>query len=221
MCCVAGRRTRDGSDSRRAGRGPARRRDGLHRRMARPHRRGLAAARRFDGAGDRQRPHGCDDGMGSAAFVRRLQRADVDAEVVPAAGLAAAVLASDVVVVEALAAAETDLLAVAGSRAARIGGVLLRGSGVGRRRSRAMPAPGVVRGDGASAGRSARPVGRAGGNAADRAQPMGCRSAAEWCRPSMRHWQPNARCRTSCSAPVPCDAPGTVASWPASVRRSR
>jgi hypothetical protein len=58
-----------------------------------------------------------DDGMGSAAFVRRLQRADVEAEVVPAAGLAAAVLASDVVVVEALAAADSDLLAVAGSRA--------------------------------------------------------------------------------------------------------
>jgi hypothetical protein len=58
-----------------------------------------------------------DDGMSSAAFVRRLQRAEVDAEIVPAAGLAAAVLASDVVVVEALAACETDLLADAGSRA--------------------------------------------------------------------------------------------------------
>ena len=58
-----------------------------------------------------------DDGMGSAAFVRRLQRADVDAELVPAAGLSAAVLASDVVVVEAMAACETELLATAGSRA--------------------------------------------------------------------------------------------------------
>jgi hypothetical protein len=58
-----------------------------------------------------------DDGMGSAAFVRRLQRADVDAEIVPAAGLAAAVLVSDLVVVEALAANETDMLAVTGSRA--------------------------------------------------------------------------------------------------------
>ena len=58
-----------------------------------------------------------DDDMGSAAFVHRLQRADVDAEIVPAAGLAAAVLASDLVVVEALAATETDLLAIAGSRA--------------------------------------------------------------------------------------------------------
>ena len=58
-----------------------------------------------------------DDGMGSAAFVRRLQLAEVEAEIVPAAGLAAAVLASDVVVVEALAASETDLLASAGSRA--------------------------------------------------------------------------------------------------------
>ncbi len=58
-----------------------------------------------------------DDGMGSDAFVRRLQRADVDAEIVPASGLAAAVLASDLVVVEALAASETDVLATTGSRA--------------------------------------------------------------------------------------------------------
>lgn len=58
-----------------------------------------------------------DDGMGSTAFVRRLQRADVDAEIIPAAGLAAAVLASDLVVIEALAATETDLLATTGSRA--------------------------------------------------------------------------------------------------------
>ena len=58
-----------------------------------------------------------DDGMGSAAFVRRLQRADVDAEIVPAAGLSAAVLASDLVVVEALATSETDMLAITGSRA--------------------------------------------------------------------------------------------------------
>jgi hypothetical protein len=58
-----------------------------------------------------------DDSGSSSAFVRRLQRADVEAEIVPAAGLAAAVLASDVVVVEALAATETELLAGAGSRA--------------------------------------------------------------------------------------------------------
>ena len=58
-----------------------------------------------------------DDGMGSNAFVRRLQRADVEAEIVPAPGLAAAVLASDLVVVEASAACETELLAAAGSRA--------------------------------------------------------------------------------------------------------
>ena len=58
-----------------------------------------------------------DDGIGSTSFVRRLQRADVDAEIVPATGLAAAVLASDVVVVEALAASESNLLATSGSRA--------------------------------------------------------------------------------------------------------
>ncbi|HEX2782364.1 MAG TPA: hypothetical protein VHN36_02185 [Ilumatobacteraceae bacterium] len=57
------------------------------------------------------------DGMSSDAFVRRLQRVDVEAEIVPAAGLSAAVLASDVVVVEALAACDTELFATAGSRA--------------------------------------------------------------------------------------------------------
>ena len=58
-----------------------------------------------------------DDGMGSAAFVRRLQHADVDAEIVPAAGLSAAVLSSDLVVVEALAASDLELLATSASRA--------------------------------------------------------------------------------------------------------
>jgi hypothetical protein len=56
-------------------------------------------------------------GMSSGAFVRRLERADVDAEIVPAAGLSAAVLASDVVVIEALAASEMEMFATAGSRA--------------------------------------------------------------------------------------------------------
>ena len=57
-----------------------------------------------------------DMGLGSA-FVRRLQRSEVEAEVVPATGMAAAVLASDVVVVEALAAGDREILAAAGSRA--------------------------------------------------------------------------------------------------------
>ena len=52
-----------------------------------------------------------------ATFVRRLQRADVDAEVVDPGGLAAAVLASDIVLVEALAAGDAEILAVPGSRA--------------------------------------------------------------------------------------------------------
>lgn len=58
-----------------------------------------------------------DDGIGGSAFVRRLQRAEVNAEIVPAAGLGAAVMASDAVVVEALAATTIELLAVPGSRA--------------------------------------------------------------------------------------------------------
>lgn len=58
------------------------------------------------------------EGVSGSSFVRRLRHADVDAEVVPPAGMAAAVLASDVVVVEALAARDTELLAATGSRAA-------------------------------------------------------------------------------------------------------
>lgn len=58
------------------------------------------------------------DGDLGSAFVRRLQRAEVDAEIVAPAGLSGAVLASDVVVVEALAAGQSELLANAGSRAA-------------------------------------------------------------------------------------------------------
>jgi hypothetical protein len=52
-----------------------------------------------------------------ASFVRRLQRADVDGEVVDPAGLAAAVVAADLVIVEALAATPAEVLAVQGSRA--------------------------------------------------------------------------------------------------------
>jgi len=53
-----------------------------------------------------------------ASFVRRLERADVVAEVVEPAGTAAAVLASDLVIVEATAMGAGDLLAERGSRAA-------------------------------------------------------------------------------------------------------
>jgi hypothetical protein len=52
-----------------------------------------------------------------ATFVRRLQRSDVEADVVPAAGLSAAALAADVVLVEAIAAGSSDVLAAPGSRA--------------------------------------------------------------------------------------------------------
>ena len=53
-----------------------------------------------------------------SSFVRRLQRNDVDAEVVEPSGLAAAVTAADVVLVEALAAGPRHLLAIRGSLAA-------------------------------------------------------------------------------------------------------
>jgi hypothetical protein len=53
-----------------------------------------------------------------ASFVRLLHRSDVECEVVAAAGLAGAVTSSDVVLVEALAAAGDEFLAAAGSRAA-------------------------------------------------------------------------------------------------------
>jgi hypothetical protein len=56
------------------------------------------------------------DGEG-ASFVRRLQRADVDADIVPAHGVAAAVAASDLVLVEAMACSTTEVLAAPTSRA--------------------------------------------------------------------------------------------------------
>jgi hypothetical protein len=52
-----------------------------------------------------------------SSFVRRLQRADVEAEVVPSAGLAAAALAADIVLVEAMAAGPGEVLAAKPSRA--------------------------------------------------------------------------------------------------------
>lgn len=52
-----------------------------------------------------------------SSFVRRLQRADVDAEVVPAAGMSAAALAADIVLIEALACGPFEALAATGSRA--------------------------------------------------------------------------------------------------------
>lgn len=58
-----------------------------------------------------------DAGDEGTSFVRRLQRSDVDADVVPPSGAAAAVLAADLVLVEALAAGGSDALATPGSRA--------------------------------------------------------------------------------------------------------
>lgn len=57
------------------------------------------------------------DGEGGS-FVRRLERSDVLAEVVEPAGIGAAVLAADLVLVESLAVGGGDLLATRGSRAA-------------------------------------------------------------------------------------------------------
>lgn len=59
-----------------------------------------------------------DAGGEGASFVNRLHRSDVEAEVVETGGVAAAVVASDVVLIEALAATPGDVLAVQGSRAA-------------------------------------------------------------------------------------------------------
>lgn len=52
-----------------------------------------------------------------SSFVRRLQRADVDADIVPPAGMAAAAVAADLVLIEALATSPGEVLAVPGSRA--------------------------------------------------------------------------------------------------------
>ena len=54
----------------------------------------------------------------ASSFVRRLQRNDIEAEIVDPAGLGAAVLASDVVLIEALACTASRALAVQGSLAA-------------------------------------------------------------------------------------------------------
>lgn len=57
------------------------------------------------------------DDQGSS-FVRRLERAEVEAEVVDPSGVAAAVLAADVVLIEASAASPGELLVARGGRAA-------------------------------------------------------------------------------------------------------
>jgi hypothetical protein len=56
------------------------------------------------------------DGEGTS-FVRRLHRAGVDGEIVPAHGIAAAVGAADLVLVEAMACGAADVLAAPTSRA--------------------------------------------------------------------------------------------------------
>jgi len=53
-----------------------------------------------------------------AAFVRRLERNDVVAEIVESSRIAAAVLAADLVLVEATAASPTEVMASPGTRAA-------------------------------------------------------------------------------------------------------
>ncbi|MEO5724855.1 MAG: hypothetical protein ABIQ39_14315 [Ilumatobacteraceae bacterium] len=55
-------------------------------------------------------------GMGEM-FARRLQRADIDVHVIDPEGLAAAVISSDVVLIEALAATPAEALVAQGSRA--------------------------------------------------------------------------------------------------------
>ena len=57
------------------------------------------------------------DDQGSS-FVRRLERADVEAEIIEPGGIAAAVLAADLVLIEVLAASSGELIAARGSRAA-------------------------------------------------------------------------------------------------------
>lgn len=52
-----------------------------------------------------------------SSFVRRLQRADIDAEVVPPGGAAAAAVAADLVLVEALATGPDEVLVATSSRA--------------------------------------------------------------------------------------------------------
>ena len=53
-----------------------------------------------------------------SSFVRRLQRADIDAEVVPPGGAAAAAVSADLVLIEAMATGPDDTLVASSSRAA-------------------------------------------------------------------------------------------------------
>lgn len=53
-----------------------------------------------------------------SSFVRRLQRADIDAEIVPPGGAAAAAVAADIVLIEALATGPDEVLVAPSSRAA-------------------------------------------------------------------------------------------------------
>ena len=159
-----------------------------------------------------------EDGMGSNAFVRRLQRADVDAEIIPAAGLAAAVLASDLVVVEA---SRHDDRPAGHDRipGARLGRLLRGGAGLGRRGTWPPLSGGAVRSDVPEAEDLREPW-----EAAAEGVPLGLSNwvvSPTGVVPRATHrWRPSAPCRTSCSAPAPCNSKVLSRPWPASVRRS-
>ena len=82
------------------------------------------------------------DASGGVGFARRLQRSNVEAEIVPAAGIGSAAAAADLVVVEASAVGADGVLAPTGSRAAASSAYCAEVpvwlvAGVGRR----LPAP--------------------------------------------------------------------------------
>ena len=89
-----------------------------------------------------------DAGHRASAFVQRLERADVAADVVPAEGAAAAVASADLVLVEADAVGRGQAVAPIGSAVARRRGVRRGRAGVARGRAWPAPARPDDRGDG-------------------------------------------------------------------------
>ena len=206
--CAAGvgRRARGRPDARRARRRAARRtRPSCV--VGWPDLIGEALMRRgdFDGAGGRHRRRG----HGQRRFVRRLQRADVDAEIVPAAGLAAAVLASDLVVVEAMAVGDDRGAGQRRDRAPRRRsataprcrcGLSSVAAGACRRRCSKRWVERLAR-------RARRRGTRRPRSCRSRSCQLGRPTPTASCRPATPRCSRSARCRTSCSAPARCDDP--------------
>ena len=149
------------------------------------------------------------DAMGDgSALARRLGQAGTDTSVVPDTGVAAAAIVSDLVLIEALAAGPTGILATSGSHAAAAGPPT-PASRCGR--GRRGPGPAVP-----AVGRAAGPAGRGRGRTLGPRRRAGAghiwsvrRPARPGCSPGPRActWRP-VRWPPSCSGTPPEDGHG-------------